>query len=114
MISIQLKDELKETCARVYRLWFGDKFYIGQTKDVFNRIKQHRIKINAALSGGNKKGSYVRIVDYLEAHPDIKTAYLEVVEVCDNTCDAETMLMNSYSRYMRSKYMLNADIKSPI
>jgi hypothetical protein len=72
----------------VYRIWFGWKFYIGSTTNSYDRIKGHINSIRAGLEGRRKGFNYVNnVVSHLNENQFIKTAFFEILEVCDKEID---------------------------
>ena len=67
----------------IYRIWFGEKFYIGATADSFKRIVGHYSYIMEGLDGKHVgKNSVTNIVNHLRSNPHINTGYFEVLEIC--------------------------------
>lgn len=84
MISIIPLNEnhLDKIC--IYRIWFGNKFYIGATMDSYKRILGHITTINAGLEGKRTgKNSITNIVNHLLDNPFIETGYFELLQECE-------------------------------
>lgn len=72
----------------IYRIWFGNKFYIGATLNSYERILSHLSTIAAAFEGKRLgKNSITNIVNHLIANPIIETAFFELLEECENEID---------------------------
>ena len=88
MINIIPIDEnyLDKCC--IYRIWFGNKFYIGATLNSYERILGHTRAIYGALAGKRLgKNSVTNIVTHLKANQFIETAFFEVLEECNSELD---------------------------
>jgi len=88
MITIVALDEsqLDKTC--IYRIWFGNKFYIGATVNSYNRMISHISSIKNGFDGKRiGKNSITNIVNHLKSNPYIETAFFEVLEECSNELD---------------------------
>lgn len=65
----------------VYRLWFGNKYYIGATKNTFNRMIGHITSINRCFDGYRVgKNSITNIVIFLSKNQWIQTGFIELLE----------------------------------
>lgn len=67
----------------VYKIWFGNKFYIGSTTNIDNRLKVHLSSINACFDGKRVgKNSQTNIMNHLILNPGITEGIAEILEVC--------------------------------
>ena len=78
--------ELDKIC--IYRIWFGNKFYIGATLDSYKRLIQHIASIDGCFNGKRVgKNSITNIVNHLKDNPFIETAFFELLEECETEID---------------------------
>lgn len=69
--------------AGVYKINFGDMFYIGKAINVSRRLKTHQNEINMVLAGRNGSSNHRvhnAIARYLHAHPEITVATAVLLE----------------------------------
>lgn len=72
----------------IYRIWFGWKFFVGATKNSFNRIIFHLQAIKRGFEGERiGKNSITNIVNHLLSNPFIEIAFFELLEVCEKEID---------------------------
>ena len=64
----------------VYRIWFGEKYYIGSTVDLIMRMKWHYQSINSCFAG-NRVGqnSQTNIMNHLIDNPEITEGLVEIL-----------------------------------
>jgi hypothetical protein len=88
MISIlPLNEHHLDKCC-IYRIWLGNKFYIGATINSYNRILGHNKAIAGAYEGKKiGKNSITNMYNHLVANPHIDTGFFEILEECDNELD---------------------------
>lgn len=88
-IRVQWKDHDTEImCGGVYKIWFGDKFYIGRTRYLWKRIRSHERDLNNRKKGRwwtitGPQDFYQFVIAHLKKNPQIQVAYMEVLERCD-------------------------------
>ena len=88
MISIIPLNELHLDKICIYRIWFGNKYYIGATMDSSKRIMYHIKAIEAGFKGQRiGMNSITRMVNHLKENPIIETAFFELLEECENEID---------------------------
>ena len=85
----------------VYRIWFGDKFYIGSTCNSYFRMKSHSTAISKAMAKQfyMPDTSVKNIVVYLKANPCITEGIFEMIQICEgiqNLVDAEYIWLMTY------------------
>ena len=77
-----------ESTICVYKVWFGDAFYIGSTINLEARMKQLTCVVLGCFSGkrlGNN--SQTEIMMHLIEHPEINEGVAEVLEFADSEYD---------------------------
>lgn len=85
---MQLKDpgqDIKR--SGVYKLWFGDKFYIGRSRHLNDRLRSHERDLNRRKNGRwwnitGPQDFYQFVIMHLKKNPQINVAYMEVLEYC--------------------------------
>jgi hypothetical protein len=85
----------------VYKIWFGEKFYIGSTKNSTSRMKSHSNTISSALTNPFfiEETSVKNIVDHIRANPGMTEAVLEMIHLCEgiqNLVDQEYISLMTY------------------
>lgn len=86
MFNINLSKGISWSRSGVYKINFGPRFYIGCAQQVGGmgaRIRSHKSVINALLKEEptpNLPGSYLNIIYWLYAHPEIHSADVELLE----------------------------------
>lgn len=87
----------------VYRIWFGDKFYIGRSRKIAYRKRCHEQDLIRRFQADNPiKGQfdyYQLIIAHLLKNPQISEAKMEILEVCegdDALVAAEQKWFNKY------------------
>jgi hypothetical protein len=69
----------------VYRIWFGDAFYIGSSMDLETRLKMHVYKIYKCFLGkGIGNNSQTQIMNYLANNPGITDGLVEILSFADS------------------------------
>lgn len=94
-LEVVYLNEVKPKTTGVYLLWFGERFYIGMSKDIRRRISDHMSTLNSVLGAtlyGRKHkyhyGSYEIIVSHLIDNPEIKTIEVDILDICETEKDA--------------------------
>lgn len=85
----------------IYRISFGNKYYIGKTKLLNMRLWSHIKNINAAINEypiftTKTTKSYEKTVRFLLENPKINVGYIEVLHQCENEYELW---------YMENKYL---------
>lgn len=95
-LNVKYKFPQQRLMKCVYRLTIGDKFYIGRTKQLCNRVNAHINSIQKAMDNYyalnlyprsktiSEKNSlsfsnYKNIAKYIFEHPKVNTLYVEVI-----------------------------------
>jgi len=82
----------------IYRIWFGDSFYLGSSTNLKNRIDHHISKIHGCFAGkriGNN--SHTAIMRHLAINPEIIYGFIKILEFIDTEYElvqAEKTWMN--------------------
>lgn len=80
----KFKNSPKKPC--VYRIWYGDKCYIGRSVQPEQRRKNHINDLNKRLRNGgeaaNPNDYYQHILSHLKRHPEITEGRMEVIKYC--------------------------------
>lgn len=86
----------------IYKIVFGELYYIGSSNNIKRRIKQHQREINFSLQVKiiNPKGAYKKIKKYLDFHRRVKKYTAYVIDSCEE----------KYLRALEKQY-INASIK---
>lgn len=64
----------------VYKIWFGDKYYIGSAVDLYARIAMHFKSITGCFAGNNVgANSQTKIMQYLVKTPSITEGVVEIL-----------------------------------
>lgn len=67
----------------VYKIWFGDKFYIGSSVDLNKRMQDHYRMILSCFRGErNGRNSQTNMMNHLKANPHIQEGIVEILEFC--------------------------------
>jgi hypothetical protein len=70
----------------VYKITYGDKFYIGSSVHVLKRAKEHRSAINSHFRWpSNNSRVSASVLDHIRANRDIKTMFVEMLEDCSES-----------------------------
>ena len=75
----------------IYKITFGNKYYIGKTQLLNKRLFEHELSINKSFEyykHGLKYsayGMYINLIKYLIDNPKIKIGYIELIQPCLNT-----------------------------
>jgi hypothetical protein len=76
-------DESHMGMCGIYRIWFGDKFYVGATMNTTNRMGNHLHTIRKYYFGSYPfKNSATNIVNHLKGNEYIQTGFYELLEEC--------------------------------
>lgn len=87
-ISIIALNEMHLDKICIYRILFGNKFYIGATMDSYKRVLTHISSIDGCFDGKRVgKNSITNIVNHLKENPIIQTGFFELLEECENEID---------------------------
>lgn len=67
----------------IYRIWFGDCYYIGSTKNIYNRVNGHQSELDKQLTKKNiSSGTYRKIVCHILNTIGISCAVVEIIRPC--------------------------------
>lgn len=95
----------------VYRLWFGDKFYIGRSRAVRYRLKSHQSSLRVRLVSKKPvqchNDFYQFVIAHLLANPDITVAYMEILELCNDDAGLVASEQKYFDKYIWDKRCLN-------
>ena len=85
----------------IYKITFGEKFYIGRSHFIYKRRYEHYISINKIIAGNSdpKLDYYGGLSVYLKENPKIKVGYMKVIyasESYEEMCAAEDVILRSY------------------
>lgn len=89
----------------VYKITFGEKFYIGRTNIVFNRWWNHNKSINDLINRNllnPRESHYGGLQRYLFENPNIKIGYMQVIyrtECFYDMCNAEDLILKFYKNH---------------
>lgn len=69
----------------IYKIWFGDHYYIGAALNFNERMKAHQDTLISAFYTGRRIGnnSTTKIVNHLLCNQHIKIAFVQILELCD-------------------------------
>lgn len=91
----------------IYRIWFGQKYYIGRTRSLKTRIKSHRSDLNARLAGTYKDplydpalDMYQKVMKHLKTIKDTNLFMVEVLIYCD---EDEHLVLNEQKWFDKVK-----------
>ncbi len=89
MIDFVFLDETHCERTGIYKIWFGNKYYIGSTIDTLDRMKYHYFSLVFAFTQGEKIGnnSTTKMVNHLLCNPHIKNAFVELIQCCNTEYD---------------------------
>lgn len=89
MIQFTFMNEQDYAAMGIYRIWFGQKYYIGATTNTKERMWYHSTHLYKAFNYGEKlgKNSTSKIVNHLLCNPYIKTAFVELLQECIREID---------------------------
>lgn len=100
-IDIALPEIFHIETICVYKVWFGDSFYIGSTTNLKQRMKFLSRTIYNCFAGkrvGNN--SQTEIMKHLIANPEIKQGIVEILEFVDTEID----LVNAEWKWLNKHY----------
>lgn len=90
--KIRLKVDHISPKMCVYRIWFGEKYYIGSTIDLIARMKWHYRTINDCFAGKRVgKNSQTNIMNHLMDNPEITEGLVEIICFCKNERELVTL-----------------------
>lgn len=99
--TIRLKRENFCTKLCVYKIWFGNKYYIGSTVDINARMKLHLRTIQACFDGVNVgSNSQTIIMKHLLVNPNIKEGLVEIISFVKSEYD----LVDEESKWLTAAY----------
>lgn len=91
----------KKTCG-VYTIWFGEKYYIGSSENVVERVRQHRKMINGAFRSRNfsMPGSYKPLLVHLWCNLEVRYGVVKMIVRCSesNLCKLEKKYLLKYGQ----------------
>lgn len=78
--QIRLKVDHINPKMCVYKMWLGDKFYIGSTVELYGRMKWHYRTINDCFAGKKVgRNSQTNMMNHLKANPNITEGLVEIL-----------------------------------
>lgn len=86
----------------IYKITFGEKFYIGRTYFLFSRWYAHYLDIHKGINGdlpNHKLEFYGSLINYLQENQRIKVGYIQLIKVCQDyqdMCASEDIILRSY------------------
>lgn len=85
----------------IYKITFGQKFYIGRSHFLLARWYTHYSDIEKSLTDpfNPKFDFYGSLISYLQENPRIKVGYIKLIKVCEDymdMCASEDILLQSY------------------
>lgn len=94
-IDIKLKNELDANKMGIYKIWFGDKYYVGSSKNISRRLVSHINTLNRLILNVNVgSASNYNILNHLFLNLDITCGYMELIhEVLNEEDLSKTELM---------------------
>lgn len=102
----------KTSAGGVYRLWFGDKFYIGRTRCLVTRMSAHLSDLNAHLAGKRKVADpaldyYQKIIKHLKSDKKLSVVRVQILQFCKNDDELVATEQKCFDRYVNDKNCLN-------
>lgn len=94
-INIEMKDQLDNNKMGVYKIWFGEKHYIGSSKNITRRKASHVSTLNKLINNVQVgTSSNYKILNHLFLNLDITCGYMELLQEVENEEDlSKTELM---------------------
>lgn len=100
----------RKVCG-IYKIMFGEKFYIGQSFHVGKRMKQHRAEINKIFCSGTPSGKKANIINHLKENTEIDSMDVFVLEEC-NESNLQNTEQKWLSEYKNDSHCLNSNFTS--
>lgn len=92
----------------VYRIWFGDKFYIGSTTNLDSRLSLHTKTILGCFNGERVgRNSQTNIMFHLMAHPSITEGVAEILSFVKEEIELVGEEKRWLSKYFNDPMCLN-------
>lgn len=98
----------------IYRLWFGEKYYIGRSRTLKYRIKSHRSDINARLAGTYKDplydpniDMYQHVIKHIKKLKGVTLFKAEVLIYCDTDDELVANEQKWFDKVKSDKNCLN-------
>lgn len=85
----------------IYKITFGEKFYIGRSHFIYKRRYDHYVSVNKIINGDESPNLayYGGLSAHLKENPKIKVGYMRVIHVSEcfqEMCVAEDLILRSY------------------
>ena len=97
----------------VYRVWFGEKFYIGSTVNIERRIKFLLYAINGCFKGKRVgKNSQTNIMNHLIDNPSITEGIIDILEFTNSEHDLVFLEGKWIKEYFKNGICLNERIQT--
>ena len=91
-INIEMVDDAYNNKMGIYIIWFGEKYYIGSSKNISRRKASHFAKLNSLISNlQTGTASNYNILKHLFINLDITCGYMELLQEVENEEDLSKM-----------------------
>lgn len=102
----------KTSAGGVYKLWFGDKFYIGRSRCLVQRMSSHLNDLNARLSGKRIPSDptldyYQKVIKHLKKNKDIVVVRIEIVRFCKTDDELVANEQKQFDKHINDEMCLN-------
>jgi hypothetical protein len=87
-INIEIVNELDNNKMGIYKIWFGEKYYIGSSKNITRRKSSHINTLNKLINNMHTgAASNYNILKHLFINLDITCGYMELLQEVENEED---------------------------